>query len=286
MQMAMASSKKDRTTKKILFYIGLAIVMIVSLFPFFIMLMTSVKSPTEAIAQTPTLFPEVWTLEHYADIFNPDLFPYVTYFVNSIVVSLIVAVISVVFSIFGAYAMSKLKFFGRTTINSSFYVVYMFSGLLLIVPLFKIISSLGLYNTKTALTIALIVQTLPAAIFMLKSYFDTIPDDIEEAAMIDGLNRVQIIFYIIMPLSISGIISVFVYAFMIAWNDFLFASVFLSSSENFTLPIGLNALFSTPDYVWGRMMAASIVTALPVIIMYGISERFIKGGATEGGVKG
>ncbi|MGI2328108.1 carbohydrate ABC transporter permease [Planococcus sp. YIM B11945] len=282
----MASSKKDRTTKKIFFYIGLVIVLVGSLFPFFIMFMTSVKSPTEAIAQTPTLLPKVWTLEHYRDIFNPDLFPYLTYFINSIVVSLIVAVISVVFSIFGAYAMSKLKFFGRTTINSSFYVVYMFSGLLLIVPLFKIISSLGLYNTKTALTIALIVQTLPAAIFMLKSYFDTIPDDIEEAAMIDGLNRVQIIFYIIMPLSISGIISVFVYAFMIAWNDFLFASVFLSSSENFTLPIGLNALFSTPDYVWGRMMAASIVTALPVIIMYGISERFIKGGATEGGVKG
>lgn len=284
--MAMASSRKDRTTKKILFYIGLAIVLAGSLFPFFIMFMTSVKSPSEAIAQTPTLLPKAWTLEHYRDIFNPELFPYVTYFTNSIVVSLIVALISVVFSIFGAYAMSKLKFFGRTTINSSFYVVYMFSGLLLIVPLFKIISSLGLYNTKTALTIALIVQTLPAAIFMLKSYFDTIPDDIEEAAMIDGLNRVQIIFYIIMPLSISGIISVFVYAFMIAWNDFLFASVFLSSSENFTLPIGLNALFSTPDYVWGRMMAASIVTALPVILMYGISERFIKGGATEGGVKG
>jgi multiple sugar transport system permease protein len=127
---------------------------------------------------------------------------------------------------------------------------------------------------------------LPAAIFMLKSYFDTIPDDLEEAAMIDGLNRVQIIFYIIIPLSISGIISVFVYSFMIAWNDYLFASIFLSSSENFTLPIGLNALFSTPDYVWGRMMAASIVTALPVVIMYGITERFIKGGATEGGVKG
>jgi multiple sugar transport system permease protein len=286
MQMAMASSKKDRTTKKILFYIGLVIVLVGSLFPFFIMFMTSVKSPAEAIAQTPTLLPKAWTIEHYKDIFNPDLFPYMTYFINSIVVSLIVAVISVVFSIFGAYAMSKLKFFGRTAINSSFYVVYMFSGLLLIVPLFKIISGLGLYNTKTALTIALIVQTLPAAIFMLKSYFDTIPDDIEEAAMIDGLNRVQIIFYIIMPLSVSGIISVFVYAFMIAWNDFLFASVFLSSSENFTLPIGLNALFSTPDYVWGRMMAASIVTALPVVIMYGISERFIKGGATEGGVKG
>ncbi|MGK7379321.1 carbohydrate ABC transporter permease [Planococcus sp. 1R117A] len=282
----MASSKKDKMTRKVVFYIGLAIVLILSLFPFFIMLMVSLKSSAEAIAQVPTLLPKQWTIEHYLDIFNPVLFPYITYFNNSLIVSLIVAAISVLFSIFGAYALSKLKFFGRTTINSSFYVVYMFSGLLLVVPLFKIISSLGLYNTRTALVITLIVQTLPAAIYMLKSYFDTIPDDLEEAAMIDGLNRVQIIFYIIIPLSISGIISVFVYSFMIAWNDFLFASIFLSSSENFTLPIGLNALFSTPDYVWGRMMAASIVTALPVVIMYGITERFIKGGATEGGVKG
>ncbi|WP_436837179.1 carbohydrate ABC transporter permease [Planococcus shenhongbingii] len=282
----MASSKKEKMTRKILFYIGLAFVLLVSLFPFFIMLMVSLKNSAEAIAQVPTLLPRQWTIEHYLDIFNPVLFPYITYFNNSLIVSLIVAAISVLFSIFGAYALSKLKFFGRTTINSSFYVVYMFSGLLLVVPLFKIISSLGLYNTRTALVITLIVQTLPAAIYMLKSYFDTIPDDLEEAAMIDGLNRVQIIFYIIIPLSISGIISVFVYSFMIAWNDFLFASIFLSSSENFTLPIGLNALFSTPDYVWGRMMAASIVTALPVVIMYGITERFIKGGATEGGVKG
>ncbi|WP_074509914.1 carbohydrate ABC transporter permease [Planococcus glaciei] len=282
----MASSRKDKRTRKIFFYLGLAIVLIVSLFPFFIMLMTSLKNSAEAIAQVPTLLPKQWTLEHYVDIFNPVLFPYITYFNNSLIVSLMVAAISVLFSIFGAYALSKLKFFGRSTINSSFYIVYMFSGLLLVVPLFKIISSLNLYDTRTALVITLIVQTLPAAIYMLKSYFDTIPDDLEEAAMMDGLNRIQIIFYIIIPLSISGIISVFVYAFMIAWNDFLFASIFLSSSENFTLPIGLNTLFSTPDYVWGRMMAASIVTALPVVIMYGITERYIKGGATEGGVKG
>jgi multiple sugar transport system permease protein len=104
--------------------------------------------------------------------------------------------------------------------------------------------------------------------------------------MIDGLNRVQIIFYIIIPLSVSGITSVFVYAFMIAWNDYLFASIFLSDTGNFTLPIGLYALFSTPDYIWGRMMAASLITALPVVILYGLSERFIKGDLTQGGVKG
>lgn len=162
----------------------------------------------------------------------------------------------------------------------------MFSGILIVVPLFKIISSLGLYDTNTVLIITMVVQTLPTAIFMLKSYFDTIPTDIEEAAMIDGLSRIQIIIRIIIPLAISGIISVFVYCFMVSWNDYLFASIFLSTSEKFTLPIGLNTLFSTPDYIWGRMMAASLVTALPVIIMYALSERFIKGDLVEGGVKG
>ncbi|MDN4072955.1 carbohydrate ABC transporter permease [Fictibacillus sp. CENA-BCM004] len=284
--MAMASSKKSRATKKVAFYTGLICLLTVSLFPFFIMLMTSFKSPKEAVATNPTLLPQHWTFKHYVDMFNPDIFPYLSYFKNSLTVALTAASLAVVIGIFGAYALSKLKFMGRTTINASFYTVYMFSGILLVVPLFKIISGLGLYDTKTAIIITMIVQTLPTAIFMLKSYFDTIPDDLEEAAMIDGLNRVQIIFYIVIPLSISGIISVFVYSFMVAWNDYLFASIFLSDSANFTLPIGLNALFSTPDYVWGRMMAASLVTALPVVIMYAVSEHFIKGNMTEGGVKG
>ena len=150
--------------------------------------------------------------------------------------------------------------------------------------LFKIITALGIYDTEMALIITMVTQTLPTAVFMLKSYFDTIPDEIEEAAMMDGLNRLQIIFRITVPLAMSGLISVFVYCFMVAWNDYLFASIFLSSASNFTLPVGLNALFSTPDYIWGRMMAASLVTALPVVIMYALSERFIKSGLTAGGV--
>jgi len=220
------------------------------------------------------------------DIFNPQIFPFLSYFKNSLTVSVLASVIAVFFGILGAYALSRLRFKGRVTINASFYTVYMFSGILLVVPLFKIISALGLYDTTTALVITMVVQTLPTAVFMLKSYFDTIPHDIEEAAMMDGLNRLQIIFYITVPLAISGIISVFVYCFMVAWNDYLFASIFLSSSANFTLPVGLNTLFSTPDYVWGRMMAASLVTALPVVLMYALSERFIKGNLTDGGVKG
>lgn len=280
------NKKKKKTAQKVGFYLTLIVIMVFTLFPFFIMLMTSFKGTKEAISTHPTILPRHWTLEHYQAIFNPNVFPYLTYFKNSLEVALTASILAVAVGIFGAYALSKLRFKGRLVINSSFYTVYMFSGLLLVVPLFKIISGLGLYNTKISLIITMIVQTLPTAIFMLKSYFDTIPGDLEEAAMIDGLNRIQIIFHIIIPLSISGIISVFVYAFMVSWEDFLFASIFLSDSVNFTLPIGLNALFSTPDYIWGRMMAASLVTALPVVIMYAISEHFIKGNLTEGGVKG
>lgn len=268
------------------FYASLLIFLGAMLFPFFIMLMTSFKSSKEAISRHPTLFPQEWDFHHYVDIFNPQIFPFLTYFKNSLTVSVLASVIAVFFGILGAYALSRLRFKGRITINASFYTVYMFSGILLVVPLFKIISALGLYDTTTALVITMVVQTLPTAVFMLKSYFDTIPHDIEEAAMMDGLNRLQIIFYITVPLAISGIISVFVYCFMVAWNDYLFASIFLSSSANFTLPVGLNTLFSTPDYVWGRMMAASLVTALPVVLMYALSERFIKGNLTDGGVKG
>ncbi len=240
----MATNK--RTLSRIGFYCGLALFLIITLFPFFVMLMTSFKGAKEAISLHPTLLPQQWTLEHYVDIFNPMIFPFV----------------------------------------ASFYTVYMFSGILLVVPLFKIITALGIYDTEMALIITMVTQTLPTAVFMLKSYFDTIPDEIEEAAMMDGLNRLQIIFRITVPLAMSGLISVFVYCFMVAWNDYLFASIFLSSASNFTLPVGLNALFSTPDYIWGRMMVASLVTALPVVIMYALSERFIKSGLTAGGVKG
>ena len=280
------NSKTARRINKIIFYVSLVFMLFIILFPFIIMLSTSLKGAKEAIQYPPTIIPKNITIEHYRDIFNPKIFPFLNYFKNSLYVAVFTAIISVAAGIFGGYSLSKLNFMGKTVINDSFYTVYMFSGILLVVPLFRIMSKLGLHDTKTALIITLVVQTLPTSIYMLKSYFDTIPKDLEEAGMIDGLNRIQIIFKIIIPLSLAGIASVFIYCFMIAWNDYLFAVVFISSPEYFTLPIGLNALFNTPDYIWGRMMAASLVTALPVVIMYAVSEKFIRGNMVAGGVKG
>lgn len=280
------SKKKKKVLKNILFYAGILLLMAVVLVPFFFMVTVSLKSTKEAIQNPPTILPETVTLQHYRDIFNADIFPFVRYFRNSLYVSTLAAAISLIFGILAGYGLSRLRFPGRTTISNSFYCVYMFSGILLIVPLYRLLSAVGLYNHREVLVIIMVVQTLPTSIYMLKGFFDTIPQEIEEAGKIDGLSYLQSIFYIVIPISVSGIVSVFVYAFMIAWNDFLYATIFLSSSDLFTLPIGLNSLFNRPDYIWGRMMAAALVTSVPVVIMYAFSEFLMRKGTTEGGVKG
>ena len=280
------TNKKHKRADNIWFYFRVILLVVILLFPFVIMLSIPLKSTTETIGYPPTIVPKTWTLDHFRDIFNPKIFPFLKYFGNSMYISLTVSAIVVFLGIFGGYALSKLRFKGRNTMNELFFLVYMFSGILLIVPLYKMLTAIGLRNTREAVIICMIVQTLPTAIYMTRSYFDTIPKELEEAGRVDGLGRMGTIFRIVVPLSAPGLVSVFVYAFMISWNDVLFASIFIDSTDFMTIPIGLNSLFNTPDYIWGRMMAASIVTSLPVVLLYAISQRMIKGGRVEGGIKG
>lgn len=282
--------KKNRNARKIrkniVFYVILIAVLAVLVFPMIMMLSVSLKETSETIGYPPTIIPRSFTLKHFADIFNESIFPFMKYFKNSMYIALITSVLVVFLGILGGYALARLRFKGKNVMTEMFFFVYMFSGILLIVPLYKMLASIGLRNTREAVIICMIIQTLPTAIYMTRSYFETVPYELEEAGRVDGLSRMGIIFRIMTPLSIPGLISVFVYAFMIAWNDVLFASIFLDSPDKLTITIGLNLLFNTPDYIWGRMMAASLVTSLPIVIMYAFSQNLIKSGATEGGVKG
>lgn len=282
--------KKNRNARKIrkniVFYVILIAVLAVLVFPMIMMLSVSLKETSETIGYPPTIIPRSFTLKHFADIFNESIFPFMKYFKNSMYIALITSVLVVFLGILGGYALARLRFKGKNVMTEMFFFVYMFSGILLIVPLYKMLASIGLRNTREAVIICMIIQTLPTAIYMTRSYFETVPYELEEAGRVDGLSRMGIIFRIMTPLSIPGLISVFVYAFMIAWNDVLFASIFLDSPDKLTITIGLNSLFNTPDYIWDRMMAASLVTSLPIVIMYAFSQNLIKSGATEGGVKG
>ena len=282
--------KRNRNARKIrkniVFYVILIAVLAVLVFPMIMMLSISLKETSETIGYPPTIIPRSFTLKHFADIFNESIFPFMKYFKNSMYIALITSVLVVFLGILGGYALARLRFKGKNVMTEMFFFVYMFSGILLIVPLYKMLASIGLRNTREAVIICMIIQTLPTAIYMTRSYFETVPYELEEAGRVDGLSRMGIIFRIMTPLSIPGLISVFVYAFMIAWNDVLFASIFLDSPDKLTITIGLNSLFNTPDYIWGRMMAASLVTSLPIVIMYAFSQNLIRSGATEVGVKG
>jgi multiple sugar transport system permease protein len=268
---------KESIRSKIIFVVLLITVLAFVLIPFITMISSSLKPNVEQTQLPPKIIPNNPTIEHYQGV--------LIYFKNSLIVAFLSAGIGIVIAIFGSYSFARLEYTGRGVIQRGVLMVYMFGGVLLVIPLFQMISKLGLFDTRTSLIITYIVQTLPVSLYMLGNYFRTIPESIEEAAIIDGCSRFEVIYRIVLPLSAPAIVSVFIYAFMIAWNEYLFASVFINSSSLRTLPLGLNQLFYTQHYVWGRMMAASVLTAVPVIILFLSVERFITGGLTFGGVK-
>ena len=143
------------------------------------MLSISLKSTAETIGYPPTIIPHTWTLEHFVDIFNENIFPFLKYFKNSMYIAVVTSVVAVLLGILGGYALSRLKFKGKSAVSELFFLVYMFSGILLIVPVFKMLSAVGLSNSREAVIICMIVQTLPTAIYMTRSYFDTIPAELE-----------------------------------------------------------------------------------------------------------
>jgi multiple sugar transport system permease protein len=221
---------------------------------------------------------------------NQDVFPFVKYMLNSLFISGLTAAASTVLAIFAAYAIARLNFPGRTLMSKSVLFVYMIGGVLLMVPLYQLSVSIGLasdlFGTVLALFLIYIVQTLPVAIYMLGNYFRTIPFSLEEAAMVDGYSRFATIAKIIIPLSLPMLLTVFIYCFVIAWNEYLFASVFLKQYTDFhTLPLALNALFHSKNAIWDRIMAASVLTLVPVLIAFSLANKHLSGGLTAGGVK-
>ncbi|NLA74896.1 MAG: carbohydrate ABC transporter permease [Deltaproteobacteria bacterium] len=219
-----------------------------------------------------------------------DLFPFARYFMNSFLLSAGAALISLTLALFGGYSLSRLRFKGRKVIQRGALFVYMVGGVLLLVPLYQMGVKTGLASTLWGSVLSLlliyIIQTLPVSLYMLGNYFRTIPLSLEEAASMDGYSRIESIFRIILPLSIPMMITVFIYCFIIAWNEFLFASVFLRQFPDFhTLPLGLQSLFVSRNAKWDMIMSASMLTLRPVVTRFIFAMRDLTGGLVEGGVK-
>jgi len=254
------------------------------MFPFYWIIITSLKSTPQISERTSIFWPSPFTLEQYGSLLFST--PFLQWLTNSVFVATVATVISVTFSALSAYALSRLKFAGAGLLTTLLLITYLLPGTLLFIPLYQILTELGVINTYAALILTYPTFLMPFATWVMLGYFRSIPIELEEAAMIDGATRLYAFWKITLPLAAPGILSVTLIAFTTAWNEFLFAFVFITSESIRTLPIGLLSMVVGDILPWGRLMAASLLTAVPVAVLYIYAQRFLVEGLTVGGVKG
>lgn len=255
-----------------------------ALLPVYWLLATSLTPRDQVFSYPPKLFPTQITFEAYTSLVsNPQLF---TYLQNSIIVSVITALLSVVVSAYMGYSFSKFRYRGRRQLMYFVLASQMFPQALLLVTLYSVFSAYGLLNTYTALVLSFTTFTLPLCVWMLKGFFDTIPDELIEAARVDGASRLRTIHSIVLPLAAPGLVAAGLFAFVRGWNDFIFALT-LAGPDKQTLPPGLvNTYVGEAATAWPELMAASLVVSLPVAIAFMLLQRFLVSGMTAGAVKG
>ncbi|MCL4248956.1 MAG: ABC transporter permease subunit [Anaerolineae bacterium] len=254
------------------------------LFPFYWIVITSFKGTPQIQQMESVFWPNPWTTEQYRSLLFDT--PFVTWFRNTVIVATSSTAISVVLAALAAYALSRLKFLGAGTITTLLLVTYLLPGSLLFIPLYRTLTTLGLINSYAALILTYPTFLMPFATWVMMGYFRSIPEELEEAAMIDGATRLGAFWRITLPLAAPALLSVTLFAFTNAWNEFLFAFVFITSDSLKTLPVGLQLLVFGDIYPWGQMMAASLLMAVPVAAVYIFAQRFLVEGLTAGSVKG
>ena len=271
---------------------SVAFFLIITAFPLFYMISLSFK-PLSALLQNPGNFLPSWSditgLETYREVLRPRSQGgqgFGIYLRNSAIIATMTTITTTTVAIFGAYATARLRFAGKKAMTWGILVVYLFPGIVIAIPLFVVFTRLALRDSLWGLIIVYVAQTIPVALYMLRSYFQTIPVELEEAGLIDGLGRMGVIRRVTLPLSAPAIAAVALFVFMIAWNEFLFALLFVAAEPNlWTLSLGVQQLDTTevPKTV---LMAGSVIITVPVIILFFAAERFLTEGLTAGGVKG
>jgi multiple sugar transport system permease protein len=262
------------------------------LFPFYWMVSSSFKTYAEIGGREAVYVPSALRLDAYKELFEREGWNFARNILNSVKVAVPTATIAVILSTLGAYAIARLRFRGKSLLLNGILLVYLFPGVLLIIPLFAMIARIGatlgfgVQDNLPVLVVTYLAQTLPVALYMLANYFRTIPAEIEQAGLIDGCSRAGVIWRITLPLSVPALVTVGIYTFMIAWNEFLYALVFLNTRALFTMPIQINTIFNDPTPRPHVVMAASTIMTVPVVILFLALERFLEEGLTAGGVKG
>ena len=265
-------------------YAGGAVLALWAAFPFLWMLSTSLKQSSEVFASPPTLVPRHLTLGNFARLLTETNFA--TYFGNSLTVSFATVVLTLGVSAVGAYGLTRFRFPGRETVAGLILLTYMFAPIMVIIPFYILVKRLGLVNTHLALVLSYTTFCLPFCLWLLRAFFQSVPLELEEAALVDGAHRGRAVWHVVLPLALPGIIAAGIFTFILAWNDFLFALVLISSDELKTLPVGVNDLFNATIVDWGMIMAAGVMITLPTVGFFAGVQRYLIRGWGSGGLKG
>lgn len=254
------------------------------LLPLYWMVITSFKTNAEIVnVHEITFFPKTFTLENYTELFKQ--YDYGTMLKNSVVLSVTTGIIVTIFAIFGGYGMARYRFKGKAALNLFFLLTQMIPGILVTIPIYVFFSKVGLINTSTGLIILYVIGNIPFTSITMRSFFDRIPASLEEAAWVDGCSRMKSIFKIVLPIMLPGIVSVFIFAFIGAWNDLMTGTIFVSSQKLWTIPVGLKSMIGKYSVPWGNLMAGGVMAMLPTTILFVFMQKYIVEGMTAGSVK-
>jgi multiple sugar transport system permease protein len=282
--MKVASFNTNKIFTKTLLWLFLIVLCLYCLFPFAWMLSTSLKTEAEAFRIPPTWMPENLTVDSYIGIWVRKNFD--IYFFNSTIISLATAVLSTFFGALAGYGFSRFFFKGRRFLIGFFLATQMLPGVLLVGPYFKILSKVGLYDTRTGLIIAFLTICLPFSTWMMKGFIDKVPVELDQSAMVDGCTRMGVFFKIVLPVIAPGMVATILFAFLLAWGDLLWALCLTSSEPMITVTLGIARTVGEFRIVWPMLMAGSLVGGMPAIILYIFLQRLLVEGLTAGAVKG
>lgn len=264
-------------------YVILIIFAILVIFPMFWIVSTSIKNPEELMTVPPTIIPKHPTLQAFKQVWVDH--PFLAYFRNSFMVVSLATLISVTFSCFAAYGISRFKFRGRGFFMGFLLTSQLFPSIMLLIPFYKIYMKFNLINTHTALVLTYISFTIPFCTWIMRGYFAGISRDLDRAAEIDGAGRFRVFFSVILPLAWPGIAATTIYSFIAGWNEYIFALVLTQDEEMKTVPVGIGQLIGEYRIDWAQLMSASLYAVIPLAIIFIFFNRYLISGLSAGAVK-
>lgn len=284
-----ALNKRDMIIRQIVFNAILIVVCLIVLYPVLWVIMMAI-TPNEIAGVSSSLIPQQVTFDNFIDVvsrvddYGNHLFLH--QFKNSVLVAAITTALGVLLACTAAYGFSRLNFVGRQLGLQAFLVTQMFPGVVMTIPLYILLGKLGLLNSIVGLVLVYSVSALPFCVWNLKGYFDTIPKELEEAAIVDGASRIRIFVTIVLPLARPAIAITALFSFMTAWNEFILAATLMNSELAYTLPVALKQYVGAQSVQYGLFAAGAIIVSVPIMALFFALQKNLVGGLTAGGVKG